>query len=245
MSFNKFQHRINNVKSVDINKYPVTINLFDILVCNHKDITQLYTQDIRTQKLKELVPNLASNGKIIYNEEELLQYHKECVFLGFEGIVLKEMNGLYLPGQGKVSFKNWFKYKIANIRIDCLITGAEWGNGDKSSMLSSFNISVLDDTINPSESNSECSEISFKSIGKIGGGFTHAELKSITERMMKDIDKIEDYSYIEDSIILEIKAEKVMKNKNGIGLRFPQLVFYREDKNITDIDTISMVEQYI
>ena len=242
MKFHQFQHRINNIKNININEYPVTLKIFDVLHYGGKDVTML-TQIERRKIIEHF--DLVLDEVIINNKEEIIKYHKECVDLGFEGIVLKKMNGLYLPGQGKVSFKNWFKYKIANIRIDCLITGAEWGNGDKSSMLSSFNISVLDDTINPGESNLECSEISFKSIGKIGGGFTHAELKSITERMMKGIDKIEDYSYYEDPIILEIKAEKVMLDKNKkLGLRFPQLVFYREDKNITDLDTISMVLQY-
>lgn len=234
MSFNKYQHRINNVKSINIEDYPVTIRLFDILVCGHKDITSS-AQIFRTRRLKDEISNLASSYKSIRNENELLDYHKECVRSGYEGIMLKNREGTYDCGRGKSEWGNWYKYKPTELRFDVVITGATFGTGDKLSMLSSFNIAVLDN-------------ISLRSVGKCGGGFTHSELRQITDRIMNNpiCKTLEDYTCWEDPIIIEVKSEKVMRNESGeIGLRFPQFMGFREDKKIDDIDTVSMVEQYI
>lgn len=232
MSFNKYQHRINNVKSVDINEYPVTIRFFDILMINDKDITSS-GQKFRTRRLKEECPNLVSDYRTIDNEEELLFYHKECVKAGYEGVMLKNREGTYDCGRGKSEWNNWFKLKT-ELRFDCLITGARMGQGDKANVLSSFDIAVL-------ESTSESAQIRFKSVGSCGGGFTMEELEHLTER----IGDSETYDYISNPIIIEVKTEKVMQDKNGkIGFRFPQYMGFR-DKAINDIDTVKMVLQYI
>lgn len=247
MSFNKFQHRINNVKSIDIDKYPVTIKLFDILVCNHKDITQLYTQDIRTQKIKELVPNLASNGKIIYNEEELLQYHKECVDLGYEGIVLKNLKGYYDCGVGKSQWNEWFKFKPSVINCDVVITGASFGSGSNLNVLSSFEIAVLDDTPNIDNYSTDDSQIRLRSVGSCGSGFDRETLELLTERIMKSCNnKLEEYNCLETPIIIEVNPQEITINESGnFGMRFPVYIGERTDKNILDIDSIEMINQYI
>ena len=232
MSFNKYQHRINNVKGVDTDEYPVTIRLFDILMIDNKDVTSS-AQIFRTRRLKDEISGLASSYLNINNEDELLDYHKECVKSGYEGIMLKNREGTYDCGQGKSEWGNWFKLKT-ELRFDCLITGARMGEGDKVNVLSSFDISVL-------ESTSESAQIRCKSVGSCGGGFTMEELKDLTER----IGDPDTYDYVGNPIIVEIKTEKVMRDKNGnFGFRFPQYMGFR-DKAITDIDSVEMVSQYI
>lgn len=232
MSFNKFQHRINNVKSVDTNEYPVTIRLFDILMIDNNDVTSS-AQIFRTRRLKEECPTLASDYKLINNEDELLAYHKECVSECYEGIMLKNREGTYDCGCGKSEWGNWFKLKT-ELRFDCLIIGARRGEGDKFDVLASFDISVL-------ESTSESADIRFKSVGSCGGGFSRKDLEYLTAK----ISFPEIYDYISNPIIVEIKTEKVMRDKNGkIAFRFPQYIGFR-DKAITDIDSVEMVSQYI
>lgn len=232
MSFNKYQHRINNVKSVDTDEYPVTIRLFDILMIDNKDVTSS-TQIFRTRRLKDEMSSLASGYLNIRNEDELIAYHKKCIQAGYEGIMLKNREGTYDCGRGKSTWGNWYKMKT-ELRFDCLIVGARMGQGDKTNVLASFDISIL-------ESSPESAEISFKSVGSCGGGFTMEELKDLTER----IGNPETYDYIGNSIIVEIKTEKVMQDKDGnFGFRFPQYMGFR-DKNILDIDTVEMVSQYI
>ena len=232
MSFNKYQHRINNIKSVNVDEYPVTIRLFDILMLGSEDMTMLSQED-RTQTLINVCGNLSGGRLYINNEEELIEYHKECVRACYEGVMVKNISGTYDCGRGKSEWNNWFKLKT-ELRFDCLITGARRGEGDKFDVLASFDISVL-------ESTSESAEIGFKSVGSCGGGFTMEELKDLTER----IGDPDTYDYVGNPIIVEIKTEKVMRDKNGnFGFRFPQYMGFR-DKAITDIDSVEMVSQYI
>ena len=232
MFFNKFQHRINNVKSVDVNEYPVTIRLFDILMLGDEDYTK-ESQYTRSTILKQMYPEITTATKFITCEYELLDYHKECVKAGYEGVMIKNTSGTYDCGQGKSEWGHWMKLKT-QLRFDCLITGARMGQGDKNNVLSSFDISVL-------ESSPESAEIGFKGVGSCGGGFTMEELEYLTER----IGDPETYDYVGNPIILEIKTEMVMQDKNEkIGMRFPQYMGFR-DKAITDIDSVKMVSQYI
>ena len=235
MSFNKYQHRINNIKSVNTDEYPVTIRLFDILMYKNEDYT-IESQYTRSSMIKCVCnTNIVTSMKFITCEDELIAYHKECVKAGYEGVMIKNPSGTYDCGQGKSEWGNWYKYKPTELRFDVVITGATFGTGDKLSMLSSFNIAVLDN-------------ISLRSVGKCGGGFTHSELRQITDRIMNNpiYETLEDYVCWEDPIIIEVKSEKVMRNESGeMGLRFPQFMGFREDKKIDDIDTVSMIEQYI
>ena len=233
MSFNKYQHRINNIKNINIDEYPITIKLFDILMLGPEDMTMV-SQEERTQTLINVCGGLSGGRLYINNEDELLDYHKECVKVGYEGIMIKNPSGTYDCGRGKSTWGNWFKLKT-ELRFDCLITGARMGEGDKNNVLSSFDISVL-------ESTSESAQVNFKSVGSCGGGFTMEELEYLTKR----IGNPETYDYIGNPIIVEIKTEKVMQDKDGkIGFRFPQYQTERTDKSINDIDTIEMVLQYI
>ena len=234
MSFNKYQHRMNieDVTDNDIIEYPVTIRLFDILMLGGEDYTKK-PQYTRSTILKQMYIEITTPTKFITCEDELLDYHKKCVDSGYEGIMLKNSSGTYDCGQGKSKWGNWYKMKT-ELRFDCLVTGARRGEGNKNNVLASFDISVL-------ESTQESAEIRFKSVGSCGGGFSREDLEYLTAK----IGFSNTYDYINNPIIVEIKTEKVMQDKNGkIGLRFPQYMGFR-DKNILDIDTLKMVSQYI
>lgn len=235
MPFVKYQHRINNesINPGGIIEFPVTIRLFDILLMNGRDYT-IVRQHRRSFELYQEYPELTTLAMELHNEDEVKSYHRLCVDAGYEGIMLKSKDGLYKCGKGKTSWGNWYKLKT-ELRFDCLITGARMGEGDKNNVLSSFDISVL-------ESTPESAQISFKSIGSVGGGFTMKELEYLTSRIgFPDF-----YDFNLNPIIIEVKAEKVMQDNDGkIALRFPQYQTERTDKSIYDIDTVDMVLQYI
>ena len=238
MSFNKFQHRINNIKSINIDEYPVTIRLFDILVCHYKDITNLPQKD-RTQILINRCGSLSGGRLYMSNQSELYEYHQTCVEVGYEGIMIKNSEGTYDCGQGKSEWGNWYKMKT-ELRFDCLITGARRGEGDKFDVLSSFDIAVVNTGRMIRDTFVDGPEYAIEGIGKCGGGFSRKDLEYLTAKIGFN------YNYKDNPIIIEVKSEKVMRNESGeIGLRFPQFMGFREDKGIEDIDTVSMVEQYI
>ena len=248
MAFNKYQHRMNreDVTDDDINEYPVTIRLFDILMLGDEDYTK-ESQYTRSTMLKNIFLEINTHTKFITCEDELILYHKMCVQAGYEGVMIKNTSGTYDCGRGKSEWGNWYKYKPSIIRCDVIITGATFGTGSNTSVLSSFNIAVLDD-INITDNYSiSGSQINLKSVGKCGIGFDQVTLELLTERIMKSCNnKLEDYNCFDNSIIIEINPQEITKNESGnFGMRFPVFEGIREDKNLEDIDTVSMVSQYI
>ena len=247
MKFNQFQKRINTEKDVyELTlEYPCIIKIFDVLYYDNQDVTG-FTQ-VERRKLIEQFSDLILDEVIVNNREDIIKYHKECIKAGHEGIVLKRPDGLYFPGQGKESFKNFFKYKPTELRFDVVITGATFGTGDNLDVLSSFNIAVLDTDHMIRDTFVDSPEYALKSVGKCGIGFDRATLELLTERIMKaSNNELENYICLDDPIVIEVNPQEITRNESGgIGLRFPVFEGIREDKNLEDIDKVSMISQYI
>ena len=247
MKFNQFQKRIITEKDVyELTlEYPCTIKIFDVLYYDGQDVTGI-TQ-VERRKIIEQFSNLVLDEIIVNNREDIIKYHKECIEAGYEGVVLKKPDGLYLPGQGRESFKNFFKYKPTELRFDVIITGATFGTGDNVSLLSSFDIAVLDTNHMIRDTFVDSPEYALKSVGKCGSGFDRATMELLTERIMKaSNNELENHICLDDPIIIEVNPQEITKNESGgIGMRFPTFEGNRDDKRIEDIDTVSMIEQYI
>ena len=191
--------------------------------------------------------DIVTSMKFVTCEDELIAYHKECVKAGYEGVMIKNTSGTYDCGQGKSNWGNWFKYKPTQLRCDVVITGATFGTGDNVSLLSSFDIAVLDTNHMIRDTFVDGPEYALKAIGKCGIGFDRTTLELLTKKIMKACNnKLEDYNCFDDSIVIEVNPQEITKNESGgIGMRFPVFEGIREDKNLEDIDTVSMVSQYI
>ena len=63
------------------------------------------------------------------DEEEAQEIYSESLAAGNEGVMIKNMQGLYEPG-GRVSA--WIKMKPTMDELDLVIVGAEWGSGKRS-----------------------------------------------------------------------------------------------------------------
>ena len=241
MSFERFQHRLNAESNIDtlVKEYPCVIRLFDILYYDGKDVTGLVQTERR--KILEQYPSILLEEIVVNNKEEVLSYYDKCIADGHEGIMLKRMDGLYLPGQGKSSFKNFLKYKPARLTFDVVITGARFGDGKNSDVLASFDIAVLD-------------KGSLYPVGACGLGFDREDMEELTDRITSNMTAIgwtkegNDCCEIDISnpIIIEVKSDKVMHNDSGgYGLRFPRFVRFRPDKELEDIDTIDIIKEYM
>src|SRR5439155_15198308 len=59
-----------------------------------------------------------------------------------EGLVVKDPGSIYTPGRRG---KSWVKYKKALATLDCVVTAAEYGHGNRRSVLSDYTFAVLRD----------------------------------------------------------------------------------------------------
>ena len=118
--------------------------------------------------------------------------------------------------------------------MDVVILGASYGENSKSSVFSSFDIAVKDGD-------------GFVSLGRVGNGFSDAELVSLTSTLRKIVDGHENnmYRFLPRKVIT-VNADLVSQNKDGsLGLRFPRKTRLRDDKYVQDIDTLETVEKLI
>lgn len=148
---------------------------------------------------------------------------------GHEGIMLKNPNSTYTPGRRG---KHWLKRKPDVETLDCVVTGAEWGEGRRATFFGTFELSVRDDG-------------TYHQIGKVATGITDEELEELTELLEPHVVAEEGTEVdIEPSIVFEVGYEEIQRSPNytsGYALRFPRFVTVREDLSPRDADTLDRV----
>ena len=78
---------------------------------------------------------------ITSNEQELEKFYKESLAIGNEGLMLKNLAKQYTPGR---RVKGWLKLKPVLEPLDLVIVGATWGEGARTSWLTSYNLACRD-----------------------------------------------------------------------------------------------------
>ncbi len=222
-------------------KYPVEINAFDII---YYEGTALLDKEFsqRRQILTKIITHCdkkitTAHQKIIHEDKEAEQFYQQALSLGFEGIMIKSLKGIYKPGT-RVGYG--VKLKPIMETLDVVIVGAEWGEGKRSEWLSSFMIAVRD----------EKGEI--VEIGKVGTGIKEKDEEGIsfnyfTEVLKPHITKQEGKTVlVKPIVIIEVAYEEIQQSptyNSGYALRFPRFVRIRDDKSLQNISTKQDVEK--
>jgi len=139
-------------RKFDVEPKGLNFNVFDWMPMHHfvRQATTL-TQTNRTSYLDELctITELESKRVFIvvgvkcYNEEQLMAYYDSCVGEGFEGIIIKDLEGEY-------EFKrsvSWIKMKPSDT-IDLKVTEIQEGRGKYAGKLGAFIVEREGVTIN-------------------------------------------------------------------------------------------------
>ncbi|MFC7073995.1 ATP-dependent DNA ligase LigA [Halovenus rubra] len=177
---------------------------------DHIEVSQLWTTD---------------------DPDKIADIEAESLEAGHEGIMLKNPESGYTPGNRG---QNWLKRKPDVETIDCVVTGAEWGEGRRANLLGSFELSVRDGD-------------GYATVGKVATGITDEELDSLTERLTEyiltedgaDVD-------IEPAVVFEVGYEEIQESPTysaGYALRFPRFLGVREDKSPADADSLERLER--
>jgi DNA ligase-1 len=149
-----------------------------------------------------------------------------------EGVMLKSANSHYLPGRRGL---DWVKLKRELATLDVVITGAEYGHGKRAGLLSDYTFAVQ----GPSGE--------LLNVGKAYSGVTDAEILELTE-WLKD-HTLEDHGHfrtVEPLRILEVAFNNIMRSTrhaSGFAMRFPRILRLRDDKPVSEIDTLARVEE--
>jgi len=223
-------------------KFPVELNLFDIVFFNNKNLIKkpfIERRKILEKITKEKPKKIKLAEEIITEDiKEAEIFYKKSLDNGNEGIMIKNLQGIYKPGS-RVGYG--VKVKPTMETLEVVIVGAEWGEGKRSAWLSSFVIACKDPETNQ-----------FLEIGRVGTGIKEKEEEGVSFNQLTKLLKpliTEDKGreiIIKPEIVIEVNYEEIQKSPtytSGFALRFPRLVKLREDRSPKEINTIEDVKK--
>ncbi|MGM5483382.1 MAG: ATP-dependent DNA ligase [Nanobdellota archaeon] len=224
-------------------KLPVNYYTWDVLYINDKDTLDMPLKERR----KLLEDNIQPMKKIGLSEQIEINsiesgeaFYKKSISMNNEGIVVKDPKAGYRPGN-RVGC--WLKIKPIMDPLDLVILKAEWGEGKRSSWLTSFTVGC------------KGKDNDFLEIGKVSTGMKEIENdKGTTFKEMTDLvnnhikgdinKKVVD---VEPAIVISVGYEEIQKspsNRSGFALRFPRFLTLRPDVNLEDVDDINKIKDY-
>ena len=150
---------------------------------------------------------------------------------GNEGVMLKALTSKYQPGRRGLA---WLKLKRELATLDVVVTAAEFGHGKRAGVLSDYTFAVRDgDTL--------------KNVGKAYSGLTDSEIAELTRFFHEHtLENFGGSRTVEPVKVLEVAFNNVMRSdrhNSGFALRFPRILRIRDDKPVSEIDTLARVEE--
>lgn len=173
-----------------------------------------------------------SRAEMVESAEGVDKGYRDARARANEGVMLKAAGSAYLPGRRGLA---WLKLKRQLATLDVVITGAEYGTGKRSQLLSDYTFAVrgpAGDLLN---------------VGKAYSGVTDAEIVELTDWLKAHT--LEDFGHfrtVEPIRVLEVAFNNVMRSDrhaSGFALRFPRIIRLRDDKPVEEIDTLARVEE--
>ncbi len=210
---------------------------FHAFDCLHADGIDLLDEPLtrRHERLGEMVdPNDHVSVSELWTSDdpdEIADIEARALDAGHEGIMLKNPESTYTPGKRG---RNWLKRKPDVETLDCVVTGAEWGEGRRATFLGTFELSVRDGD-------------KYETVGKVATGITDEELAELTELLEEYIRAEEGTEVdIEPAVVFEVGYEEIQESptySSGYALRFPRFLGVREDKDPADADSLERLQR--
>jgi DNA ligase-1 len=210
---------------------PVSLWLYDLIGVGGRSLLKLPLRERRAQlDALPLVPRLerapyqeVSGAAAI--EAAFLQARKR----GNEGLMAKDPASLYLPGRRGLA---WLKLKKAYATLDVVVVGVEWGHGKRRQVLSDYTFAIRDESTG-----------ALLPVGKAYSGLTDAEIAQYTEFFLQHtLEDFGRYRLVQPVVVLEVAFDTIQKSKrhaSGYALRFPRILRIRDDKAVSEIDTLA------
>lgn len=184
------------------------------------------------------IPRLRlSRAELVESAEAIDRGYTDARARANEGVMIKAAGSPYLPGRRGLL---WVKLKRELGSLDVVITGAEFGSGRRSQVLSDYTFAVR----GPAGADGTAELLN---VGKAYSGVTDVEVAELTEWLKAHT--LEDNGHfrtVEPLRVLEVTFNNIMRSDrhaSGFALRFPRILRVRDDKPVEEIDTLARVEE--
>jgi DNA ligase 1 len=244
LPFQSISQRIKRKYSITeiSEKFPVEVNVFDVLYYNGENTLnmpfherrKIITSIIEPVERKVVPSRIIVTGK---NEEASKFYH-EALDKGEEGVMVKNLDGIYKPG-ARVGYG--VKLKPVMESLDLVIVQAEWGEGKRATWLTSFTLACKDENNNLLE------------IGKVSTGLKELPQEGTTfeqmTELLKPLIRLEKGKTVilKPEAVIEVQYEEIQASptySSGFALRFPRFVRLRNmEKSVDDIDDTGRIKE--
>jgi DNA ligase-1 len=126
------------------------------------------------------------------------------------------------------------KLKPAFETLDVVVVGGIWGSGRRRGTLSSLVVAIRDGD-------------RFKTVGKVGTGFSEEMLKELTAKLEPKIITTRGRDVeIEPEMVIEVDFQDIQKTtaySAGYALRIPRFKRERTDKSTREADTLERLKR--
>jgi len=241
LPFQQISQRIKRKHDIEAmaKEHPVRVCVFDVLQMDGKSLLG----DPFEHRRKILNEHVKQDGMLMLAEqimtddqEEAEAFYKKSLAAGNEGVMMKNLSSVYSPGS-RVGFG--VKVKPTMETLECVIVGADWGEGKRSKWLASFTLAVRD-------------RGRFLAIGKMGTGIKEKASEGVSFAELTKLLKpliAEEHGravHLRPSFVVEVDYEEIQKSptyESGYALRFPRFVRLRVDRGPDDVSTLHLVEK--
>ncbi len=237
-------------------EFPLKFFAFELLLLDGED----FTEKTYAERRKALV-RLVKGSDVIEparmfetsDPREIHRHFEEFVETGLEGVVAKRLDAPYTAGARNY---NWIKLKrsyrgeLADT-VDVCVVGYYLGRGSRAR----FGVGALLGAVYEPQSDT------FKTVSKIGTGFTEEQLMKLRELLepiaLKHrhprVDSVMEADvWVEPRYVITVTADEITRSPShtagadaegvGYALRFPRAEgFLRDDKNPEDANTVDEI----
>lgn len=240
LPFAQLQKRIGrkNLGKKILAEVPVVLVAYDLLENAGEDLRERpFSQ--RRSLLVDLLERQSGQDRLRISPEvpfatwdELIRARGESRGRKCEGLMLKHRNSPYRVGRKR---GDWWKWKVAPLTMDCVLTMAQRGSGRRASLYTDYTFAVWD---RPGGS--------LVTVAKAYSGLTDAEIARIDAFVKRNTtDRFGPVRAVKPEIVMEIAFEAIQispRHKSGIAVRFPRIVRIRDDKRLEDADTLERLK---
>lgn len=258
LPFQELMHRrrkYNITKAVQ--EYPITVNLFDIMLADGKSCLDLSYRERR--KILESIVTEDGFARVmpmtlVKTDDEVEDFLENAINSGCEGLMLKQLDSPYRAG---ARASNWLKLKREyrnelGDSLDLVVVGAFYGRGRRTGKYGALLLSAYDEE-----------EDAYPSVCKVGTGFTDESLDQIYQILSDKIivkkdpridSGLEADVWFEPEVVIEIVASEItlspihkvaldqVRKGSGLALRFPKFTgkirFEKTPENATSVDEV-------